>query len=729
MSDQTIQSRDVSIDDLFKDFYFVPHYQREFVWNQDNVEQFLEDIDRERTDSIAPPEYFIGSIVVCRSKDGTDGKLFELIDGQQRMTTLFLILCALRSHLKKHGKSTRSIDQMIYSVFPDSEGIDQERQRLELQYEDSRNVLKKIAEETWPEVSANGKTLTTSIRNIDSAYKSIRDFFAKQFDTVSAVQKYYGYLSHKVKLIRIETEDVAKALMIFETINDRGVGLDAMDLLKNLLFMKAKKSDFEQLKFRWEELKNIISDMKEKPLRFLRYFILSNYDIDALRQDEIYKTILKNESNRFDYEKHPLKFTNKLIESAKAYRHFTNSRDVKENNVPYLENITYFAGRAAKQHFILLLAGRHLESGLFSTLSKEIENIFFVHIVTHQQTNALEGKFAKWANEIRKIKTQKGLNNFLKKELIPAKNKLSARFSDSFIQISQEEIKKKNVLRYVLDKLAQFIDMSANQTTEERLDIYKEKYEIEHIHPQEPSDEANREFGDCPEGTINMLGNLTLLEKPRNRHLQNKPFSEKKAVYVGSSTLLTRTIVEKVKVGKSSITRAVEDLESYDEWNHKTVQQRQIALANLAHKVWNVEKPKQSPSIEPASPSTPKEDQIQNISSDSTPTHIKVFDRAIEVRSWRDAMVKFLIAIYGHDPEALYSLVEKEQREPKIRRSPSQHKTHVPTKIGDSGLWINKHGSAAGIRKKCREIEGLLGYKKCSLLTFMSDDQPHNIQT
>ena len=404
------------------------------------------------------------------------------------------------------------------------------------------------------------------------------------------MQGYYSYLIHKVKLIRIETEDVAKALMIFETINDRGVSLDAMDLLKNLLFRNADEQDFDRLKDRWQRLKNIIYDMKEKPIRFLRYFILSDYDINSLRQDEIYKKILETKEIVRDCEKQPMEFTEKLIEAAEAYQNFTISCDARKNYVPYLDNIMGFAGRAARQHFILLLAGRHLPTKLFSALVKEVENVFFAHVITHKQANALEKLFSECANDIRKRKvSRKGhIDDFLKDKLIPAKTELANRFVIAFEQASEKEIKRKGVLRYVLYKLVQFVEMNAYQVKDEKPDVYK-KYQIEHIHPQKPSVKASKEFGECSDETINMLGNLTLLENPLNGHLKNKPFSEKRDVYRDSTTLLTRTIVQKVRVGNSSITRAVKGFEPYDEWNEINVKHRQRILTNLAKRVWDVE--------------------------------------------------------------------------------------------------------------------------------------------
>ena len=88
MATQRIQSDDSSVASLFQSFYAVPDYQREYVWETEQVEQLLTDLREEMGDGAAPdaPEYFIGSIVVCPGPDG----VLDLIDGQQRMTTLYI---------------------------------------------------------------------------------------------------------------------------------------------------------------------------------------------------------------------------------------------------------------------------------------------------------------------------------------------------------------------------------------------------------------------------------------------------------------------------------------------------------------------------------------------------------------------------------------------------------------------------------------------------------------
>ena len=246
MTTPTIESQDLTIAGVLQSFYVVPDYQREYVWETDQVEQLLGDIFGElgSRDAGSAPEYFIGSIVVCPG----DGGVLELIDGQQRMTTLYVTLCAIRDHLEKLGqKPPGALSPQIAATSTDANGQDHFRYRLDLQYEDSGDMLQRLAEGNSDKHLAG--ELTRSMANIHNAYKVTRSFLQCEFgESADAARTFYGYLTNRVKLIRIQTQDVAKALKVFETINDRGVGLDSMDLLKNLLFMKASRDQFEKLK-------------------------------------------------------------------------------------------------------------------------------------------------------------------------------------------------------------------------------------------------------------------------------------------------------------------------------------------------------------------------------------------------------------------------------------------------------------------------------------------------
>ena len=572
MSEQTIQSQDINVAQVFQAFYTVPNYQREYVWETGQVEQFLGDINGELADNDAAnaPEYFIGSIVVCPGDNG----VLELIDGQQRMTTLFLVLCAIRDGIKELGEEPPdSLRHRIAATSTDAYGRDQFRYRLDLQYEDSGGVLERIAEHEPDDL---GNRSTRSVANIMNAYSVVREFTAHEFGSdVDYLRAFYGYLVNKVKLIRIETQDVAKALKVFETINDRGVGLDSMDLLKNLLFMKASRGDFERLKDRWKDLQDAIYGMGERPLRFLRYFIFSRFDVDVLREDEIYAWLSRNEET-CGYAANPIAFAIELYRSAQAYAFFRAGKDQHGKANPHLENLQLLGGQGARQHLILLLSGRHLPAGLFDRLAQEVEDLFFVYVITREPTRAFERNFANWAKEVRKIATVEEFDTFVASRFTPAKADLSTRFDDAFENLYDWSVQRYR-LRYVLAKLTQHIDRRAYGETEGTswLSRYTGNgFEIEHILPQQPSEDAATEFGEADDMYIaNKLGNLVLVEKSINASLGNRSYSQKRTVYLQSQLLLTKALAQKPKVGvQTRIDMAVEDIHPFAEWNEAAVE-------------------------------------------------------------------------------------------------------------------------------------------------------------
>lgn len=592
--DLKIESQDLSVGDLFKDFFSVPDFQREFVWEREQVERLLQDIHDEFYDEegriIHGPEYFLGSIVSCKGEDGT----FQLIDGQQRLTTLYLILCMIRDAFKDNAATpSKVLDSQIACAATDPRTYEEiERPRLALQYEDSDGVLDKIAYGTVP-IETIPQT-TSSVRKIISAYQDIREFLRTNLDTdMKKLREFHGVFTTRVKLIRIITPTIANALKVFETINDRGVGLNAMDLLKNLLFMKTDKKDYPRLKDRWKKLVDILDQCSEKPLRFLRYYIMAHFEIDyhrGIREDEIYEWFTKN-SFSCGIDDDPLEFVERLIECAQAHSNFLSSKDVHGHENRFLRNMTLLGG-ALRQQYILLLAGRHLPDDLFNNLCKAIENLFFCYIITREPTKTFERNFARWSSELRAVQNESGLNVFLDKYFIGDMASRRDRFDFAIKELTQWHIQQYR-MRYILAKLSQFIEENAwGSPAYSQLDRYVTKeVEVEHILPQNPKPEVRAAF-DKPDKYIEYmgrLGNLTLLEKTINGSVSNAGFAEKSPGYKQSTFLLTKSLAEKPHVGvNTQLNRAVVDLIQFTEWNSQTIEQRQDMLVKLAQKVWEM---------------------------------------------------------------------------------------------------------------------------------------------
>ncbi|WP_084555264.1 DUF262 domain-containing protein [[Phormidium ambiguum] IAM M-71] len=587
----TIESQDLTLGKLFNDFYIVPSYQREYVWEEKQVSEFFQDIYDEfsASDSSSSSEYFIGSIIVCMRLDG----LYEVIDGQQRMTTAYLVLCAVRDYLEKlkPGESIELLKSQIASTDIDNEGNNIFRYRITLQYRDSCGVLEKIAQQD----KLNSQIPETrSSQNIINAYELIISLLERQFSendaSLQTVKKFYAYFNKNVKLVRVKTASVADALRVFATINNRGLSLNPIDLVKNLMFMKADKKEYDHIAKQWKKIIDTLFIAKEDPMRFIRYFILSRYEVDTLRREEIFRWFL-NEKNRKLYENQPTAFVDSMLDAAKAYVNFTEGKDVQGKNNRYLENIQHLSS-AARMPLMLLLAGQNLSTDCFNELCRQVENLFFAYLITREPTSNFERRFAQWCSQINKVTDKEKLDKFIIEQIQPAKQKVAEHFELAFSGLKEKSVPKTQ-MRYILAKLVQYVDESAYNTEIELKSYINKTVEIEHILPQTPELEIKLSF-DKPEEIekyIARLGNLTLLEKSINASVGNKPFKDKKEAYPTSKFLLSRAIAKKVTVGvDTAIDRALQDIEPFEQWTSQSIEKRQEMLTQLAKKVWDMPK-------------------------------------------------------------------------------------------------------------------------------------------
>lgn len=587
-----IESADLTLQALLKDFYCVPDYQREYVWEEEDVSQLLQDIYDEFYEAdghpVQGPEYFIGSIVACKNDDG----VYQLIDGQQRMTTIYIALCAIRDHLHELGTTPGQVlTGCIHDVDLDASGVETARYRLELQYEDSRGVLETIAQASTPVDDIPDDTV--SIEHLKVAYQTVRTFLRERFDDdPAAAKQFFGAFMNRVKLIRIVTPRLSHALKVFETINDRGVGLTAVDLLKNLLFIQTTERSHPKLKNLWKDFITRLEKVNEKPLRFLRYFVMSEYEGDwnkPLRAEQIYDWFRKNIS-RCGIDTDPIGFVNLLKQRAGVYENFLKANDPHGNPNHHLQNIGIVAGRAARQHMIILLAGTQLDAGDFSKLARAVENLLFCFIVTKESTKTLERWFGQWATELRSVNGGSALDQFIEAHLYKEIRAREKAFDFAIRELNYGRMQKYK-LKYVLAKLTQFIEQEAwGNPAYESLDLYvNKKIEIEHILPQKPKPEVRAAFDKPDEYDIfkQKLGNLTLLEKVINSSNNNRPFDEKVQGYGQSKMLLTRSLHEKPSVGSNTtVNRAVEMLPEFEGWDSEAIDIRQEALLDLARRIW-----------------------------------------------------------------------------------------------------------------------------------------------
>ncbi|BCM89651.1 hypothetical protein IAD21_01498 [Abditibacteriota bacterium] len=601
-----IENYKYSIDEAFREcFYIIPDYQREYVWTEKEVSQLLEDID-EQLDGGATREYFIGTVLVAP----TDTKNhFDVIDGQQRLTTFFLLLCALR-HLFAGTAQSAAIEGLMSTTYTTTQGDMKTSLKLEPRYESAGEVMAKIVQlNTIPQdvrdgIHTAGINSFGSLENILNAYETIYRYLQDNYQLLGDLKKYWGYLANNVVFIQISA-DVNSVLKIFETINERGIGLNPMDLLKNLLFTHVRADEFTQLKDEWKKITKPLEKEKEKPLRFLRYFLMANYKIqgkDAIvREDEIYDWFIDpNNAILCDYRTKPFDFVKKIIRNVDFYLDFSNGRGNDGNGNIAMENLKKLSGGAFSLHYVLLLAASSFPKPLFDHFVVQVESFLFYYIFTKTPTKDLERNFSLWADELRAIghitdvsQQKKSLNDFIEERF--GKNMIAKQgeLDDSLRRYGLSSMQKYRT-HYLLAKLTQHVDMAFKGIKlHGSLNVY-DKVEIEHILPNTPSFLLQTSFQSSSPGKDyslykEKLGNLTLLEKPINIVASNNFFADKKSDYEKSSYYITRSLTGLVTVGvNSSINRINAHLSAFTQWTAADIDKRQDILINLAKDIWKI---------------------------------------------------------------------------------------------------------------------------------------------
>lgn len=590
-----------------KDYFFiVPDYQREYVWKPDDqVEQFIHDIENEYDPNPKTQKsYFLGSIIIVKNKEGK----FDVIDGQQRLTTIIIALCAFRNLLEDQAKINKlshtnseylkTAKELLYEFNIENDSM---QSRMELQYKDSKGYL---------ETLINGepfiKDKSESIKKMDSAYIKLSNHFKGYLGDDADVDSLVSYLRYfllKIELVVIESEDLGSALKIFETINQRGSGLNAMDLVKNLIFSKTDEKDFSTVKNIWKEITKQLENCNEKkPLRFLRYFLISRYHDGVIREDDLYKWIISPEGKqKIKYEAQPVAFANELHLASQRYSKLISATEAYtkvSENLPHVTHIGFINKQKSRHHLILLMAlNDTFKEADLDYLAQQIESFYFFTNIMRVQSKYNENKFSNWAKLLRSATDLEDIKKIVNDSIYKNLCESYTNIVSSFKVRLDYEVHPLYRLRFILGRLENRVRVEAGlpiQTVS-----FFDQMQIEHILPQTPKD------GKIPEAyenqqdywsDVHSLGNVTLLESTINQAINNYNdlmgtwYSDKYGEYSNSNILLTQMMNPNFSIGKrTGPNKFIDDNQyKFETWKSAEIEKRKNILLNLAKRTWKV---------------------------------------------------------------------------------------------------------------------------------------------
>jgi len=225
--------------------YTIDFYQREYAWKERQIRELIDDLTGKFLDSFDPEHprhqvehyghYFLGSIVISHKRNKR-----YIVDGQQRLTTLTLLLIYL-NRLRDGRKDVKDVTNLIYS---DKYGSN----NFNLDVEDRNEVMQKLLDGV--PIHENGET--ESIRNIAERYANISDHFPEEI-TGHALPYFVDWLLENVHIVEIEAFNDEDAYMIFETMNDRGLSLSLPEMLKGYILANiTREADQKIVNTNWK---------------------------------------------------------------------------------------------------------------------------------------------------------------------------------------------------------------------------------------------------------------------------------------------------------------------------------------------------------------------------------------------------------------------------------------------------------------------------------------------
>lgn len=546
--------------------FIVPIFQRNYSWQKNQYEQLWFDILR-ASKFKEKQNHFIGSIVYIDmgTPAGRPQQLL-LIDGQQRLTTISILLCAIKDYVQKFNLETKLINlakiknQFLYN----SDEIDEDRYKLLLNVQDKETYIKLIDNTIF----TVNKPATNIIKCYEFFYERIEDFI-KEYGQIDEI--YAGIF--KLSLVSISLDkDSDNPQMIFESMNSTGKDLSQTDLLRNYLLMDLTPEKQTRLyKTYWKPMEELFGeDIYKNDLNKFDYFIR---DFLTLKSDTGYICKINNvyeNFKRYYLDNNCEKFAvlKDLFTYAKYYACIDLLQEKDDELKLYWQEFKKLDSHVVYP-FLLKLYDDYSRQILIKEDFKKILQVVISYLwrraICEIPTNSLSKTFATLYQAVDK---EDYVNSIIKAFVFKSSYK---RFPSDYEV--REKLQTKDIYHFRLRKY--LLEALENYYHKEPIDLNTANYTIEHIMPQNIEHNLSwqqmlgEDWQEVHSLYLHTLGNLTITGY--NAEMSNKSFWEK---VNGESGF------------KHSHLKLNESIAQCDVWNKKAIQRRTNILTDIILKIW-----------------------------------------------------------------------------------------------------------------------------------------------
>lgn len=584
--------------------YVVPLFQRPYSWKKSEWLVLWNDIvELCTTDN--PRPHFMGSIVTMPTTSVPEGvSKYLLIDGQQRLTTVFILLCALRDCAKQSEEElAEEIDNTIL-VNPYKKGLDYYKlQPTQIDREAFHHIVK------------------SELRIEKSGITDCYIFFEKKIrQSKLEITKIKKIICINLSLVSVVLGTDDDPYLVFESLNAKGRALTQADLIRNYFFMRIHSESQESVYTEyWQPMEKILEDGLTE---FIRHYLTKNGV--EVKQSEVYFEI-KDRINKND----ALSYLQDLYKFSQYYAKFINPQlEEKENIRKYLHRIKRLDINTVYP-FILncyddLMQSRITENELITVL-KIIENFLLRRFVCNVQTQGLNRIFALLYSQVSKD-TSLASDTFvgrLKLALQTRDYPKDVQFRERLMDVKLYGTNRSEKVKLILESVEEFFKHKEK--------VSFDQLSIEHVMPQTLSHDWKEQLGEdwaiTHELMLHTLGNLTLTAY--NSELSNDVFSTKKIHFDKSNLELNKYF------------------KNCEYWKGEDIEKRAQYLADIVLQIWSYFGDE---SIQPTQPS--------NLTG-STPRVLRILGVEYSVKSWRDVLEVTLNFLAESDPESFEKILQQ----------------------------------------------------------------------
>ncbi|MGL2538751.1 DUF262 domain-containing protein [Helicobacter pylori] len=585
MANESIEGKAFQLKDIlateFDSYYQIPIYQRPYQWTEKNCEKLLDDL-LSSYEYYKKSDYFCGSLVliVISTDSETNAKTYDIVDGQQRLST-FILLAKVLATLYDQDLDTTSRGLLEKSL-GDTDGEKRERLHFNTMGLNAKDDFAYALEHfNDSQTSKNKNNKNNYLKNAIC----LKDYLGKK--EIENINAFIKWLYFKVIFIKTTCPNISMALRIFSVLNARGLPLHAIDVFKAELLKKlANKKDQEEFVSRWNALRQKCSENKSKfPKRkenkrekdaaetlFSWYLIYLNPVTSG-------KSMEERLADQFEkLEKTPLEYLESVENFYNAYC------EVLEMQDRHAHLLSYLASDFWRIILCASLLHRYSDQDI-EALKELLVKFYYQNWVVEQK----EPKKQTSCNIIKALKEKQGVEiiaSIVKKYLDG--NKITQHFKENLEDDHLYEKHKKSSKNSWLRPILILVEYSMSDDPKPKR-IEKNDFHVEHILPQnpDPSSQWVKDFSEEERGLYtHSLANLTLLGGTKNAQASNLDFKEKKEIYMGNAVKRGKDKRGREQTFKvMTCYKMTIDVAQYTEWTPKSLEKRKEELIQIIESV------------------------------------------------------------------------------------------------------------------------------------------------